>query len=189
MNRSSVYHAIKYLMFAGIAMLPNLCIAQPPGRGGPPGGGGPGGGPPTEMIMQLFTQADANGNGCVTKSELTAAMQRMGQSQGRGGPGGQQFGQQNQGQGNQQGQGPPNGPPNGQQGPPPRAGEVLPEQIATSLALTVRQKRLLTALQKDVDKRLAAILTDEQEVKLQGQGPPPEFRGPGGGNERPQFQN
>ncbi len=167
---------LQWVIVSGIIMVPGLLFAQPPGgRGGPPGS------PPTEMILQIFQQADANNDGSVTKAELAVAMQylaRMSRPD-RGGP----PPEQGNPPGEQRG---PGGPPPheagegeyGHQGPPPRPGQVLPEAIAESLNLNERQTRLLAALQSDVDKRLAAILTDEQEVQLQNARP---LIGPGHG--------
>ena len=71
----------------------------------------------------------------------------------------------------------------GQHGPSPQPGQVLPEPIAESLNLSVRQTRQLAALQAEVDKRLVAILTDEQKEQVQNARP---ANGPGHvGDERP----
>ncbi|WP_286177861.1 EF-hand domain-containing protein [Stieleria mannarensis] len=172
-----IRRSVQCAVFSGIILVPGLLFAQPPGRGGQQGGMR--GGPPTEMIFQLFQQADSNGDGSVTRAELTTAMQTMarGDRRGRGGP---------PPQGMQPGIGQPQpllgaggpppraggeGEPGGHPGPPPQPGQVLPEPIAASLNLTDRQSRQLAALQADVDKRLAAILTDEQEAQLQQAGP------------------
>lgn len=161
--------AFPFCVIVGIVVCPSLLFAQPPGRGGPPGMR-EGGGPPIEMIVQLFTQADANQDGSVTKAELTAVLQTQGRGNqfGRGGPPAQRgnFGQENQQ--------PRNQPPQdgGHRGPPPQPGQVLPEPIAQSLNLNVKQTRMLAALQADVDKRLAAILTDEQQELLKNNRPP-----------------
>lgn len=170
---------LQCVIFSGIIMGPGVLFAQPPGRGGPPGGphGGMRGGPPPEMILEIFQQADADGDGSATKAELTAAMQKMarGDRQGRrglpprqGNPPGEQLG--------------PGGPPLHERGegehvhdhlgPPPQPGQVLPESIAESLNLSERQASQLAALQADVDKRLAAILTDEQKEQLENTRPP-----------------
>ncbi|QDT12877.1 EF-hand domain-containing protein [Stieleria marina] len=158
----------------GILLCSNLLFAQPPGRGGPPGMRA--GGPSTEMVLQLFIQADANSDGSVTKAELTTLLQDQGLSNQRG-PGGPppqrgSFGERGQ-QGKQQ---PPDGEQGGHHGPPPQAGQVLPEPIAQSLNLSEKQRRMLVALQADVDKRIAAILKDEQQEQLQNTRPP---HGPG----------
>lgn len=141
-----------------------------------------------EMIFQIFQQADANRDGSVTKAELTAAMQTHARA-GRPGRGGPPPQQQNQARGNQRRPGgPPPRPENqadhprpehgehGHQGPPPEPGQVLPEPIADSLNLNAKQTRDLAALQADVDKRLADILTDEQKEQLENPRPP---HGPG----------
>ncbi|WP_047815167.1 hypothetical protein [Rhodopirellula islandica] len=169
---------LQCIAVAGTFCLPNLLVAQPPGRGGPP----------TEMILQLFTTADANQDGSVTKSELLIAMQSQsrGNQFGRGGPppmnGNPMNG--NAGPGNP-GQ-PPQGEHGGQHGPPTEPGQVLPEPVAQSLNLTERQSRQLAALQAEVTRRLAAILTDEQETQLRSARPP---QGPNpmeaGGEARP----
>ncbi|QDT10953.1 EF-hand domain-containing protein [Planctomycetes bacterium K23_9] len=146
------------LPLIALAITPAGGTAQPPGRGGGPGG------PPTEMILQLFTLADTNNDGSVTKAELAAAMRtdRGGNRPGRGGP---PNGGPPPRNGNQQ-QGMP-----GQQDAASRPGEVLPSFVVDALNLDDRQKRQLTALQTEVDKRLARILTDEQEQQLQNQQP------------------
>lgn len=180
------HRIFQMLAFAGAIVVPGILFAQPPGRGGPPGGqqGGMWGGPPMQMIMQIFNQADANNDGSVTLEELTAAMQNQtrGGRLGRGGP--------PQGDGQNQRRG-PGGPPHqnmdgeqdrgheghgGPQGPPPQPGQVLPEQVAGALNLNEKQTRQLAALQADVDKRLAAILTDEQQQQMRNARPP---HGPG----------
>ena len=158
----------------GILLSPTLLFAQPPGRGGAP---------PTDMIVQVFTQADANSDGVVTRAELTAVLQNQGRGnqRGRGGPPpqGDNFGQADR-QANQR---PPQGN-RGDHGPPPQPGQVLPENVTESLNLTAKQTRMLKILQADVDKRLAAILTDEQEEQLKNAHPP---HGPDeGGEGRPQ---
>ncbi|WP_442508433.1 EF-hand domain-containing protein [Novipirellula sp. SH528] len=164
-----MYRLLPQLAIFALIAWSNVANAQPPGRGGPPGFGGPGGSP-IEMMSQMFDQADANRDGCLTKQELYLAMQtqRGSNQRGRGGPP-----PQNDGFG-----GPAGGEMNRQQpagehtGPPPRPGQVLPDFIIESLSLTDRQTRQLTALQDDVNKRLAGILTDEQEQQLQNPPPP-----------------
>ncbi|MEO9593172.1 EF-hand domain-containing protein [Rhodopirellula bahusiensis] len=189
MNRT-----LQCIVLAGTILLPNLLAAQPPGRGGQGGMNGRGG-PPPEMIYQLFTTADSNNDGSVTKSELMAVMQNQsrGNQLGRGGPPPMNgnFGPGNLGPGNPGGEQPPQREPGGQHGPPPQPGQVLPEPIAQSLNLNERQSRQLAALQAEVDRRLAAILTDEQEDQLQNarppQGPNPmEVGGEPRPNQRPQ---
>ncbi len=130
-----------------------------------------------ERLHRLFDRADADKDGSVTKAELTALEARESASF-RGGPGG--FG-------------PPGGPggPGGPMMAPPRPGEILPSFHQRALDLTPEQKAQLDELQKDVDSRLAKILTDAQKKTLdqmRRRGPggpggfgPPGRRGPGPG--------
>ncbi len=165
---------IQFAILSGVIAGPGLLFAQPPGRGGPPGG--PAGGPPREMILELFKQADTNKDGSVTKEELTAAMQKHA----RGGR--PEHGDRLR-RGNQQGERPRlDGPPpreggagelpHGHHGAPPKPGEVLPQPIVESLHLNDKQARQLAELQKEVDRRLALILTDEQQKQLKDAHPP-----------------
>lgn len=165
MNRT-----LQCFVVAGMIFIPNLLAAQPPGRGGQGGMNGRGGLPP-EMIYQLFTTADANNDGSVTKAELMAVMQNQsrGNQLGRGGPPPMNGDLR---PGNPRGDQPPQGGRGGQHGPPPEPGQVLPEPVALSLNLNDRQSRQLAALQADVDRRLAAILTDEQQTQLRTARPP-----------------
>ena len=48
-------------------------------------------------------------------------------------------------------------------------GQVLPAQLQTALKLTDEQKKKVEELQKDVDTKLAAILTDEQKKLFVGE--------------------
>ena len=50
---------------------------------------------------------------------------------------------------------------------PPRPGEILPAFFQRALDLTAEQKTQLEELQKDVDARLARILTDAQKKTLE----------------------
>jgi hypothetical protein len=68
---------------------------------------------------------------------------------------------------------PSQGDQGGRHGAPPEPGQVLPEPVAQSLNLNERQSRQLATLQAEVDRRLAAILTDEQEAQLQNAQRPP----------------
>ncbi len=116
-----------------------------------------------ERLQRLFDRADADHDGTVTRKELTAMAARE-PAGGRGG-----FG--------------PGGP-----GGPPRPGEVLPSFLRDRLEVTPEQSKQLEALQKDVDTRLAQILTADQKQQLEemrnrgpgGFGPPPGGFGPGG---------
>jgi Spy/CpxP family protein refolding chaperone len=86
--------------------------------------------------------------------------------------------------------GTPGGPPGGF-GPfqLPRPGEILPGFLQDQLKLTVEQKKKLGELQKDVEAKLAKLLTAEQKKSLdeirQGKGAfgfgPPGFGPPGFG--------
>jgi hypothetical protein len=107
-------------------------------------------------LERLFDRADADKDGVVTKEEL-AALATKEQSRGGGFPGG--------GPG---GFGPPGGGPGGPGGfgAPPRPGQVLPPQMRLVLELSDEQEKQLDALQKEVDERLAKILTSEQKKML-----------------------
>ena len=129
-------------------------------------------------LIRLFDRADADKNGIVTKDELTAlATKEQGDDRrGPGGPGG--FGG-------------PGGPRGGPMMGRPRPGEVLPMMARRQLELTADQTAQLDALQKEVDAKLAKILTSEQRAQLKemrdrGPGGPPGGRGgPGGPPPRP----
>ena len=78
-------------------------------------------------------------------------------------------------------------------GGPPRPGQILPSFLQERLNLTEEQLRKLDELQKEVDSKLARLLTDEQRQQLQemrqgfgpgGPGGPPR-RGPDGPPEPP----
>ncbi len=121
-----------------------------------------------ERLSRLFDRADADKDGTVTRAELSAlatkeAASYRGNSGGFGPPGG-------------------SGPPGGFGGPggpmmgPPRPGEVLPPFFRRALELTADQQAELDALQKEVDARLARILTEPQKKTLEQM----RRRGPGG---------
>ncbi len=198
MNRSC-------LLVAGAAMLllPSLVSAQPPGRGGPgngrEGNGGQGGGPggrggpggsPLEMISKIFDTADANGDGFLTKEELTTAMQAERGGDRRGGNEQRPGGPPRQGgpDGRRGEHGVEHGGEHGEHhGPPPRPGQVLPDFMQEALKLTDDQKSQLSSLQKTVDETLAKVLTAEQQSQLNepgGFGPPGGRGGPEGGRGR-----
>ena len=152
-------------------------------------------------LLRLFDRADTNHDGVVTKEELTALAKKMiaennsGGSRGPGGPGG--------------GGGPGEGDGPGRFWPAGRlrsaavrsfAGEGLADRLPnrarfyrpvckTALKMTAAQKKKLAALQKEVDAKLADILTDDQKRQIKsmrprGDGPPPRNRrGQGGGPE------
>ncbi len=161
----------------------------------PPRGGNPGGGVDTaigrlmdydadkdgkltkeelgdDRLTALFQRADANSDGALTKDELATQFTKdaavLGANRGPGGPppGGA-------------GSGGPGGPPPGGFGPP-APGQILPPFLQDQLALSEKQRQQLVELQKDVDGKLAQILTREQLQQLRemaNRGP----RGPGGG--------
>jgi hypothetical protein len=114
-------------------------------------------------LSRVFDRADADKDGVVTRAELTAlATRELADDRNAPGPG---FG------------GPPGGfggPPGGPMGGPPRPGEVLPPMLRQRLGLSAEQSQQLDDLQKDVDARLAKILTTEQRDQLRS------MRGPGG---------
>jgi EF hand len=136
-------------------------------------------------LLRLFDRADANKDGTVTKEELTtlAAKEEV-KDGGPGGPGG--FGPPGGGRG---GFGPPGGGPGGPMMAPMRPGEILPGMFQQRLKLSDEQKSQVEDLQKDVDARLAKILTSEQNAQLKemrsrgpgGFGPGGRGRPPGGG--------
>jgi hypothetical protein len=131
------------------------------GRGGPGGGGpvGPGGGGPGGF--------DGGPGG--------------------GGPGGGGPGGGGPGGGGPGGGGPGFGGPGGGRGPGgrgmmPQPGQILPPMLQENLNLTDDQKKQVAELQKDVDAKLAKILSPEQlnqmkQMRQRGGG----FGGPGGG--------
>jgi hypothetical protein len=115
-----------------------------------------------QRLQRLFDRADADHDGVVTKQELTALAARE-PAGGRGGfgpPGG--FG--------------PGGGPGGFRMGPPRPGEILPPMLRDRLELTPEQSKQVDALQKEVDARLAKILSEDQNKQLQEM----RSRGPGG---------
>jgi hypothetical protein len=150
-------------------------------------------------LHRLFDRADKNKDGVVTKEELMALAAELeeesaGNDQGgKGrGPGGPGRGADYEGPGDR-GPGGPGGRGPGGRGPggfgPPQPGQILPTFLQDRLKLTAAQKKELAALQKQVDAKLAKILTDEQKKQLKemrdrgpgGRGPGgPGGRGPGG---------
>ena len=153
--------------------------------GGPPGGPGRFALPQPGQIMPAFLQerfnltAEQKGqldelqkdvDGKLAKlftDEQRSQLKEMPQGgRGGGGPGGR---------------GPGGGGP-GAFGRPAQPGQILPPPLQDSLKLTSEQKKELDQLQKEVDSRLAKLLTDEQNKQLKemrdgfGRGP----GGPGG---------
>jgi spore coat protein H len=75
-------------------------------------------------------------------------------------------------------------PPGGPGGPRPRPGEVLPAPLRDALRLTNEQRRKFDELQKDVDRQVEQLLTEEQRTRLKRMregGPPGGPGGPGPG--------
>jgi hypothetical protein len=188
------------LFVAGLLTVASFGVAQPPGGGKEKGGkGGPGGFPggpfgpgggrtPTveEMVNRLmafdkngdgkltkeeltdtrlhalFDRADANKDGVVTKEELTALLTKEAAALNTGfGPGGFPGG--------------PGGPGGFGFGPPP-LGQIMPFFVQDQLKLTDAQKKDLEALQKDVDAKIEKLLTDDQKKVYKQM----KERGPGG---------
>ena len=116
-----------------------------------------------ERLLRIFDRADADKDGSVTKDELTALSAKEPVSRGPGGPGGPMMGM-------------------------PRPGEILPQMFQQRLNLSDEQKEQVAALQKDVDAKLAKILTEDQAKQLKemrdrrpGRGGPGGPGGPGRG--------
>ncbi len=76
-------------------------------------------------------------------------------------------------------------------GGPPQPGQILPDRLQEMLKLTDEQKKQVADLQKDVDAKLAKILTEDQQKQLKemrnrrpprrgDNGPGPDGPGPGG---------
>jgi outer membrane protein assembly factor BamB len=74
--------------------------------------------------------------------------------------------------------GPGGGP--GRFGGPPQPGQIVPPFLQEMLQLTAQQKKQLDELQKDVEGKLATILTDEQKKQLKEARENPGRGGPGG---------
>ena len=119
-----------------------------------------------ERLLRLFERADADKDGTVTKAELTALAEKE-HVEDRGGPGG--------------GPGGPGGPGGGPGGA--RPGEVLAPMFRQRLGLSAVQLKQVEELQKEVDDKLAKILTDEQRTqwKQMRERGPGGFGGPPGG--------
>jgi hypothetical protein len=133
-----------------------------------------------QRLHRFFDRADADQDGSVTRSELNVLLVRERAAARKGSSG---FGRS--------GGGPPGfgGPGGG----PPRPGEILPAFLHQRLELTPDQEKQIAQLQKDVDARLEKILSAEQNKQLKemrergpgGFGPPGRFGPPGGFRGRP----
>jgi hypothetical protein len=117
-----------------------------------------------ERLYRLFDRADANHDGIVTREELTALAAKESSDEGMDRPGG------------------PGGPGGDRAFGGPAIGTLLPSFIQDRLQLSEEQKKQVQDLQMEVDKRLANILTAEQNRELAEM----RTRGPGGpgGNRR-----
>jgi hypothetical protein len=185
------------LFMTGLLAVASISDAQPPGggkekkdKGGKGGPGGPGGGRTStveEMVARLmaydkngdgkltkdeltdtrlhplFDRADVNKDGTVTKEELTALLTKESAALASSGFGPGGFGP-------------------GGFGPPP-LGQILPGFVQNQLRLTDAQKKQLDELQKEVDAKVEKLLTDEQkkaykEMKERGPGGPGGFPPP-----------
>ena len=147
-----------------------------------------------QRLRRLFDQADLDKDGTLTKEEL-AAFAAKEQTKSRagsrgGGPGG--FGPDGDGPGGDgppPGFGPPGGGPGGRGMGPPQPGQILPRFLRDRLELSAQQEKQIQELQKEVDAKLAKILTDGQKQQLKemrergpgGFGPPGGPGGPPGG--------
>jgi EF hand len=126
-------------------------------------------------LHRLFDQADSNKDGIVTREELIALAKKLEAEEGPGDDRG----------------GPPPGRGPGGPGGPPQPGQILPPFLQDRLNISPEQRKQLEALQKEVDSKLARILTPEQKKQLKDMrdrfGPPgrgPGDRGPGGPPDR-----
>lgn len=143
-------------------------------------------------LHRLFDLADTKHEGVVTKEQLMALAAQLDKEyparSGRGGPGGP-------GGFDEGGFGGPVGPdgfggPGGRRGAggrgfgrgpggfggPPQPGQVLPPMLQDQLNLSAEQKQRVAELQKEIDAKLAKILTEQQLKQMKEMRPP----GPGG---------
>ncbi len=122
-----------------------------------------------ERLGRLFDRLDADKDGIVSKTEAASlTAEDSAPRRGPAGPGG------------------PGGPPGRGFG---RPGEVMPGMLRQHLNVTSDQAEKLDELQRDVDARIAKILTSEQASELKqmqerGPGGPPGRGGPPGGGRR-----
>ncbi|HVJ83181.1 MAG TPA: EF-hand domain-containing protein [Planctomycetia bacterium] len=142
-------------------------------------------------VAAIFARADGDNDGVVTRDELAklhAQETGGGVVRGRGGamPGGK--GGLGQPPGLGAGGGPP-GKPAGLGGPPPGGaglgaapvGQLMPESVQNELNLTKQQRQKIAALQKQIDAKIAQILTAEQKAQWEARGAGPPEGGEEGG--------
>jgi hypothetical protein len=145
--------------------------------GGPPGGpGGPGGfGIGNFQAKPLLAALDTDKDGKLSKEELIAGVKKFFADCDKEKKGSLTEAQLVEGFNRILPRPPgfPGGP--GGFGGPPQAGQILPGGVKERLNLTDEQKKQLEQLQKEVDDKLAKILTDEQKKTLR------QPFGPGGG--------
>jgi hypothetical protein len=139
---------------------------QAGGRGGFGGPGGPG---PGDFGPRGRGRGGRGGPGGPGADRGQPDRGGQGQPGGFGGPGGPGAGGPG-GFGARGGRGP------GGFGGPPRPGQIMPAFLQERLNLTEEQKKKLDELQKEVDSKLARLLTDEQRKQLEEM----RQRGPGG---------
>lgn len=147
------------------------------GKGGGPGGLGGAGG--VAAMFQKIMALDTNGDGQLTTAEVTdARTQNLLKGTDTNGDGQVSRAELQQALASGPGTmgGPGMAPPPG--GPHPQPGEVLPGFVQDQLRLSDVQRQQVAELQKEVNARLAAILTAEQQALLQ-QKPPEKFGAPG----------
>lgn len=105
-------------------------------------------------LAAMFERADSDSDGFLTKEELTAMFNR-GPGRGEGGPA--------EG-GRGRGMGPGGMGPGGMMGFQP--GMIMPPFLMERLGLSEEQRKDVAALQQEVEKKLASILTEEQKEQL-----------------------
>ena len=98
-----------------------------------------------ERLQRLFDRADADKDGVVTKEELAALAKQFAAA----GPGARPGG------------------PGGPGGFRPQPGQVMPPFVQEALKLTDEQKAQIADIQKDVEARLAKVLTEDQKKQLE----------------------
>jgi hypothetical protein len=140
-----------------------------------------------KRLQPLFERADANQDGIATREELSAALSRDAAGPRRpGGEDGPPDGAPGP-RGGARGRGPEGRAPEGREGGRAfRPGVILPPHLQDDLKLSDEQRREIDALQKETDSRLAKILTAEQQQQLReiGVRGPGQFGPPPGGEPR-----